>query len=297
MADRKETHMGKQARLKRVHRVEALSATEDSILCTTDDMDGCENPWDGDDSVILVGYDDETGVIELFDPKWDKTSTTTADRVYGLDEWFDALDMSGNAPGSITRLNAIYPDRLMTYKVIKGGETALSVNLDRLPLGSEIWRVEGGGWELGLELSAFRKEKDSFVQRLYLKTAGRGVDKTVMIDEDDIIEDPVRYSFQEVADMMNAMYDDPADLARPDERWQITKVPTFIDLGETVEVGYLADEGLEDPGAEDFEEVRDCKVLIDRSESVIDDILDDARAKGIIVRFSVSAAYRKSHEE
>lgn len=175
----------------------------------------------------------------------------------------------------------------------------LVVNLDLLPMGSEISYIETSqDKSLPLILSTFRKEEDEFVQCRYAKvSAFPGKSRVAVGDE---IINPVRYSYVELAglmtdlEMQNHDNDGGPNDETLDREWIIATVPTFVELNETIPVGVTSDGTLVDPEDDEALYVEDHEILLDCSD-IIRVIIEDTRSYGVSIRYKTSASYRKIH--
>ena len=257
--------------------------------------------------VILRGKDNQTGLVTITNPRFPQSGNgidaiTTPDRIYSWQKWKSInnnLTLGKNDSYNLT-YGGNFPKGMLTKKVLKGGIMGLVVNLDLLPMGSEIYYIEETSQDksLLLTLSTFRKEEDEFVQCRYVNlSAFPGKSRVAVGDE---IINPVRYSYVELAglmtdlEMQNHDNDGGPNDETLDREWIIATAPTFVELDETIPVGVASDGALVDPEDDEALYVEDHEILLDCSD-IIRVIIEDTRSYGVPIRYKTSASYRESH--
>lgn len=320
--------MGRKAKLKKARALKRATSQDLAIepqgnptdwhesygrLDRAEDYDHYNEIDDYDDEdeephlVILRGKDNQTGLVTITNPRFPQSGNgidalTTPDRIYSLQKWKSInnnLILGKNDSYNLT-YGGNFPKGMLTKKVLKGGTMGLVVNLDLLPMGSEISYIETSQDKSLLPtLSTFRKEEDEFVQCRYAKLSDFPGGSLVAVG-DEIIS-PVRYSYAELAglmtdlEMQNHDNDDPNDETL-DREWIIATVPTFVELNETIPVGVASNGALVDPEDDDALYVEEHEILLDCSD-IIRVIIEDTRSYGVSIRYKTSAFYRKIHNE
>lgn len=320
--------MGRKAKLKKARALKRATSQDLAIepqgnptdwhesygrLDCAEDYDYYNEIDDYDDEdeephlVILRGKDNQTGLVTITNPRFPQSGNgidaiTTPDRIYSWQKWKSInnnLTLGKNDSYNLT-YGGNFPKGMLTKKVLKGGIMGLVVNLDLLPMGSEISYIEETSQDksLLLTLSTFRKEEDEFVQCRYAKvSAFPGKSRVAVGDE---IMNPVRYSYVELAglmtdlEMQNHDNDGGPNDETLDREWIIATVPTFVELNETIPVGVASDGALVDPEDDEALYVEEHEILLDCSD-IIRVIIEDTRSYGVPIRYKTSAFYRKSH--
>lgn len=318
--------MGRKAKLKKARALKRTMSQDQSIktqdrptdwfesydnLDYDEDYNYYDEADDYDDEneephiVILRNKDKQTGLVTIVDPQFRQSGDgidiiTTSNRIYSPQKWEsinNSLTLTKNDSYNLT-YGGSYPKGMLTKKVLKGGVMGLVVNLDLLPMGSEIAYIETSqDGLLPITLSTFRKKEDEFVQCRYSKLSGPH--KSLMMTGYEIAK-PIRYSYAELAELMTDLemqnYNNVDSNETVSREWIIITAPTFVNLNETVPVGVTADGEL--VGPEDYESiyVEEHEILLDCSD-VIRVIIEDTRSYGVPIRYKTSSAYRKSHNE
>ena len=319
--------MGRKAKLKKARALKRTSSQDLAIelqekptdwhepygrLDRAEDYDYYNEIDDYDDEdeephlVILRGKDNQTGLVTITNPRSPLSGNgidtiTTPDRIYSWQKWKSInnnLTLGKNDSYNLT-YGGNFPKGMLTKKVLKGGTMGLVVNLDLLPMGSEISYIETSQDEpLPLTLSTFRKEEDGFVQCRYAKLSALPGKSRVAVGNE--IVTPVRYSYAELAELMtdlemqNHDNDGGPNDETLDREWIIATVPTFVELDETIPVGVASDGALVDPEDDEALYVEEHEILLDCSD-IIRVIIEDTRSYGVPIRYKTSAFYRKSH--